>query len=220
MARENSARESKTDYAKLNEMISQCNKTGLHELTNCFDEDDATYTVIQSRSAKSIGGGENALDFMELRKRAQMFKDQLHADRYDNLDDLRFAQAKTEYRRLSNLAANATFDHFNPRGVQHGELDLHHLSVEEAKVKLVERLPAAAAAVRERYKTRGGQSRWVLVVTGAGTHSVGPPKLEEAVKGWLVGLGVRVRPRDRGVFEADAFTVTAAFAAVRTGLDA
>jgi hypothetical protein len=134
---------------------------------------------------------------------------------------------KADYQRLRVLAADATFRKFNPPGVwgqghgtpsvtvQHGEfdelmMDLHHLSVYEARVKLVEHLPAAAAAVRERNKARGGGSPWVMVVAGAGTHSVGPPKLEKAVIGWLVEWGVHVHVRARGVLGADAYKVPAA----------
>jgi DNA-nicking Smr family endonuclease len=165
--------------------------------------DDGWIFVQYSKPAKSIVVGEGALSIKQLRKRQIMIKDSIDLLKAKNSlrwDDFEAAlqRAIAEYRRLGDQAADATFRKFNPHGEQHGKLDLHHLSVYEAKVKLVEHLPATAAAVRERNKTRGGGSRWVLVVTGAGTHSVGSPKLEEAVQGWLVGLGVRVRPRDRG----------------------
>ncbi len=148
-------------------------------------------------------------------------------NRRSNHEAAEIWRLEAEYRRLRNMAADATFRKFNPPGVwgqghgtpsdsvQRGEpdelrLDLHHLSVHEAKAKLLEHLPAAAAAVRERNKNRSGRSLWVVVVVGAGTHSVGPPKLEEAVNGWLVGWRVQVQVRARGVLEADANTVPAA----------
>ena len=88
-------------------------------------------------------------------------------------------------------------------------MDLHYLSVDEAKNQLVMHLPAAAAAVRERNAADRG-SRIVLVVTGIGKRSVErkpklKPEVEDLFKEWKVTFE---EPKSNpGALAVDAKTV-------------
>jgi DNA-nicking Smr family endonuclease len=176
-------------------------KNPLYRVQNEDRSPDEDWTeVLRTKSMKGSVGRKDCECFLSaevLRKRAKAAKD------------------KAEYERLSNLAADAAFRKSNQDWPQSYKLDLHYLSVLEAMEKLAAHLPATAAVVRYRKKFDRFRRRWVEVVTGAGNHSVGRPKLEEAVRVWLGELGITVRSKvqDRrvvqGVLEVDAYTVPA-----------
>ena len=121
----------------------------------------------------------------------------------------RETRCKIKQLTLLDLAADATFRKFNPAlGPDCEELDLHRLSVPQAKKKIEEHLPAAAAAVVKHNKASCG-SLWVTVVTGKGNHSVGPPKLGKAVRSWLQEQGMCWEQEGTGRLKVDAYEVLA-----------
>ena len=115
---------------------------------------------------------------------------------------LQAEQVKADRDALNQCAALTLFAEQNPHISSVLSVDLHFLAEHEALALLARHLPRLAAAAR-----RDGE-RWVQVVVGAGTHSVGGRGvLEPAVEDWLRGQGIAVRRGDPGVLWAQAADV-------------